>query len=190
MTNECLAKLIAKGLIETGIEGAYSSVAETTNEEESYPSIGVSQWEGSRADELLSRISGGEKFIGMTYPEIILNDMLDELEELLDSPEGQEQQLQLLAEDCIEYVEEVQLEGLFNPQCIVYAGMWCPTSTYCVCNCISLAQRDGVNINNLEELSGYFYDRYAYVAGVEEYIDGYQNRSDNSYEYVEENVND
>ena len=66
--NKNLAREIAKGIIATGIEGGYDSVAKSTAY--NYPSIGVSQWEGNRADELLRAIPGGEEFIGRTYIDI------------------------------------------------------------------------------------------------------------------------
>ena len=50
MTKEELARAIAKGIIETGIEGDYGSVSCSTAGD--YPSIGVSQWEGERANRL------------------------------------------------------------------------------------------------------------------------------------------
>lgn len=184
MINEELARAIAEGLINTGIEGAFNSVEETTNESESYPSISVSQWEGSRADYLLSTIDGGEKFIGMTYPELVSTGMLDELKDLLDSEQGHEAALILLSRDCLDYVEAVKDAGLTDNKCIIYCGMWCPTSTYIVCRAIGRAENDGVDINNIEELSDYFYNNYARLAGCEDYEEGYKNRSDIEREYV------
>jgi hypothetical protein len=57
VTKEELARAIATGIIETGIEGDYGSVSCSTAGD--YPSIGVSQWEGERANRLLENISGG-----------------------------------------------------------------------------------------------------------------------------------
>ena len=56
--NKSLAKEIAKGIIATGIEGGYDSVAKSTAYD--YPSIGVSQWEGNRANELLKAIPAAQ----------------------------------------------------------------------------------------------------------------------------------
>lgn len=77
--NKNLAKEIAKGLINTGIEGGYDSVAKSTAY--AYPSIGVSQWEGNRDDELLRAIPGGEEFIGRTYIDIKASGELPMLKE-------------------------------------------------------------------------------------------------------------
>lgn len=66
--NKSLAKEIAKGLIYTGIEGGYDSVAKSTAY--AYPSIGVSQWEGNRANELLRAISAAQNL--RTAPILIL----------------------------------------------------------------------------------------------------------------------
>ena len=86
--NKVLAKEIAKGLIETGVEGAYDSVAKSTAFD--YPSIGCSQWEGGRADDLLAKIPNGEKFIGRSYADIKDSGELEDLKALLRSEEGKE----------------------------------------------------------------------------------------------------
>ncbi len=77
MTIEELAKEIAKGLIETGIEGGYGSVSCSTAGD--YPSIGCSQWEGGRADELLESIPGGEQYAHRTYSDLEYSGDLDGL---------------------------------------------------------------------------------------------------------------
>ena len=72
MTTLELAQEIAKGLVETGIEGGFGSVSCSTAGD--YPSMGISQWEGidgGRGDTLLSYIDGGEDFIGRTYSDIV-----------------------------------------------------------------------------------------------------------------------
>ena len=91
--DENLAKEIAKGIIETGIEGAYDSVAKSTAY--SYPSIGVSQWEGDRANNLLRMIPGGEEFVNRNYVNIQASGELPMLRELLRSEAGQQAQLEL-----------------------------------------------------------------------------------------------
>lgn len=70
MTKEELAKEIAKGLIETGVEGGYDAVTCSTAGD--YPSMGCSQWEGlgGRGDYLLSWIDGGDYFAGRTFSDI------------------------------------------------------------------------------------------------------------------------
>ena len=45
MTREEMARYIAQGLIETGIEGGYDAVSCSMAGD--YPSLGVSQWEGA-----------------------------------------------------------------------------------------------------------------------------------------------
>ena len=68
MTDEQLAYEAAKSLIELGVEGPYNNVCCSTAGD--YPSLGVSSWEGSRADYLLSWIDGGLKFFGRSYTDI------------------------------------------------------------------------------------------------------------------------
>ena len=68
MTREELANSIADGIIEVGIEGDFDSVSCSTAGD--YPSIGVSQWEGDRAEDLLRRIPGGDYYSGRAYSDI------------------------------------------------------------------------------------------------------------------------
>ena len=120
--SKSLAKEIAKGLINTGIEGAYDSVAKSTAYD--YPSIGVSQWEGTRADNLLCAISGGSAFAWRTYENIKASGELPMLKRLLASEEGKQAQLEMLTNDCLQYVEVLQqVPTLDDTRCIIYAGM-------------------------------------------------------------------
>lgn len=68
MTVQELAYEIAKGLVETGVEGGYGSVSRSTAGD--YPSIGCSQWEGERANELLARIPDGDYYAHRSYSDI------------------------------------------------------------------------------------------------------------------------
>lgn len=185
MDRESLAKEIAKGLIETGVEGGYDAVSCSTAGD--YPSIGCSQWEGidGRGDALLSMISGGERFIGRTYSDIENAGELEALAELLSSPEGQEAQLQMLASDCLDMylpaLEEVPT--LTNPRCIIYCGIWCPTSHQVVRVFTTNRVNRGYDVNDLDVLYTLFYNEYAIAAECEDYMEGYQNRAVNTYHY-------
>jgi len=184
MTNLELAKEIARGLVETGVEGAFDAVSCSTAGD--YPSIGCSQWEGDRADTLLSYIDGGEKFIGRTYSDLEAAGELEELAELLDSEQGHEAQFLMLSYDTSDYVDAVMEAGLTNEPCIIYAGIWCPTSHYVVARFIETRAERGEDVNDLETLARLFADEYAIAADCEEYADGYENRAWNTYEYVSE----
>ena len=181
--SQSLAKEIAKGLIKTGIEGGYDSVAKSTAY--AYPSIGVSQWEGNRADELLRAIPGGEEFIGRTYIDIKASGELQMLKELLRSDAGQQAQLDQLSRDCLQYVEVLrQVPTLDDTRCLIYAGMWCPTSTYVV-KCFLENRFDRVDLRSLEALYKLFENYYWIAADVGElYRAGYANRARITYEYV------
>ena len=184
MTREEMARYIAQGLIETGIEGGYDAVSCSTAGD--YPSRGVSQWEGGRADDLLRMIPGGSKYVGREYSDIEEPDEIEALAELLDSPEGQEAQIQKLSEDCLDYVDELlDVAGFDDPACIIYAGMWCPTSTYVVTKFVYNWLRRGVDMNDLEVCAETFRDEYATAADCEEYADGYANRAEMTLDYVE-----
>ena len=81
MTKEELARAIATGIIETGIEGDYGSVSCSTAGD--YPSIGVSQWEGERANRLLESISGGAHYAYRSYYDLKYSYAIQGLKELL-----------------------------------------------------------------------------------------------------------
>ena len=181
--NKSLAREIAKGIIATGIEGSFDSVAKSTAY--AYPSIGVSQWEGNRADELLRAIPGGEEFVGRTYIDIKASGELPMLKELLRSEAGQQAQLEQLSRDCLAYVEALQqVPTLDDTRCLIYAGMWCPTSTYVVKRFLE-NRFDRVDLRSLEALYKLFENYYWIAADVGElYRAGYANRARITYEYV------
>ena len=184
MTKKEMARYIAQGLIETGIEGGYDAVSCSTAGD--YPSLGVSQWEGGRADDLLRMIPGGADYAGREYSDIAEAGELYALSEILDSPAGKEAQAQKLAEDCMDYVDELlEVDGLENPACVIYAGMWCPTSTYVVTLFICNRLKRGIDMNDLEICAETFRDEYAEAAGCEEFAEGYENRAELTLEYVE-----
>lgn len=181
--NKSLAREIAKGLINTGIEGGYDSVAKSTAY--AYPSIGVSQWEGNRADELLRAIPGGEEFIGRTYIDIKASGELPMLKELLRSDAGQQAQLDQLSRDCLQYVEVLQqVPTLDDTRCLIYAGMWCPTSIWVVKRFLTNRYMH-VDLRSLKALNDLFKSYYWIAADVGElYQQGYANRADVTYQYV------
>lgn len=186
MTDKQLAYEIARGIGETGVEGSYGSVSCSTAGD--YPSMGISQWEGlgGRGDYLLSCIDGGDHFIGRTYSDIEAAGELEALAALLESSQGQEAQNQILAADCLEsYVPALLDAGLTNPRCIIYAGIWCPTSHRVVSVFVGNRLKRGFDINDLQTLYELFYSQYYIAADVGEmYKEGYQNRANNTFNYV------
>ena len=76
ITDKEIAKYIARGLIETGVEGGFDAVSCSTAGD--YPSIGTSQWEGERANSLLSYIDGGDYYAHRSYSDLEESDELDE----------------------------------------------------------------------------------------------------------------
>lgn len=181
--NKALAREIAKGIIATGIEGSFHSVAKSTAY--AYPSISVSQWEGNRADELLRAIPGGEEFVGRTYIDIKASGELPMLKELLRSDAGKQAALDQLSRDCLQYVDVLQqVPTLDDTRCIIYAGMWCPTSTYVVKRFLE-NRFERVNLRSLEALNKLFKNYYWIAADVGEmYRAGYANRAEATYWYV------
>lgn len=186
MTTLELAQEIAKGLVETGIEGGFGSVSCSTAGD--YPSMGISQWEGidgGRGDTLLSYIDGGEDFVGRTYSDILESGEMEILKELLDSEQGHEAQLAILTDDCRTYVDYLMdIEGFTDCRCIIYAGMWCPTSHHVVRNFLRKRKLWGYDICSLETLYQLFETEYARAAGCSAYAEGYSARAFNTYDYV------
>jgi len=188
MTDEQLAFEIAKGIGTTGVEGGYGSVSCSTAGD--YPSMGVSQWEGlgGRGDNLLGYIDGGNTFAGRTYSDINNNGELQALRDLLDSEQGQAAQNSLLAEDCLAmYIPALKyVPGFDDSRCIIYAGIWCPTSQDVVRR--FLTNRYGqYDLTNLENVRDIFRDQYYIAASVgAQYAEGYANRANSTYDYVSE----
>ncbi len=182
MTVTELAREIALGLIETGIEGGYGSVSCSTAGD--YPSIGCSQWEGGRADDLLENIPGGGQYANRSYSDLEQSGDLDGLIELLESEEGQQAQIDLLASDCETYVETLQeVASLDDSRCLIYAGMWCPTSHYVVRRFLENREYD-YNLRDLRVMRTLFEYYYAEAADCTEYAYGYANRARVTFDYV------
>ena len=187
MDDKQLAKEIALGIVNTGVEGCYDNVCCSTAGD--YPCIGVSSWEGidgGRGDILLSYIDGGSQFAGRTYSDIVDSGELDALKELLGSEQGQAAQNMILADDCRDkYLPALaEVEGLENPLCIIYAGIWCPTSHYVVRNFLQRRVSRGYDVNSLEAMRDMFRDEYAIAADCADYMEGYANRANTTYDYV------
>ena len=187
MTNEQLAKEIALGIIYTGVEGGYDNVCCSTAGD--YPCMGISSWEGigGRGDSLLSYIDGGDKFIGRSYSDIEDSGEKEELENLLNSSQGQTAQLMILEQDCLEmYVPFLkEVEELDDTRCFIYAGIWCPTSHVVVKNFLRRRVQRGYNVRNLETVRDLFRDQYYIAADVgERYALGYANRANSTFNYV------
>ena len=182
MNTKDIARLVAVGLIETGVEGGYDNVCRST----AYDSIciGVSSWVGGRAQALLQQIPGTEDYQDRPYSDFS-EDEIDALAEILASDEGIAAQTDMLARDCEEYVEEVKGAGLTDVKAIVFASMWCPTSIACVCRCIESAIEDEVDVDDIGKLARYFYDNYPRIADCEEYECGYRNRNNRTFIYTQ-----
>jgi hypothetical protein len=186
MTDEQLACEIAKGIGSTGVEGGYNSVSCSTAGD--YPSMGISQWEGlgGRGDTLLGYIDGGNKFAGRSYSDIRDNGGLSDLQGLLDSTQGQAAQNDILTNDCLEmYLPALKrIPGFDDSRCMIYAGIWCPTSQDVVQR--FLTNRYGqYDLTNLEAVRDIFCDQYYIAASVgPKYAEGYANRANNTFDYV------
>lgn len=184
MTDQELAKMAAKAIIESGIEGGYDAVSCSTAGD--YPSMGASQWEGigGRGDNLLSYIDGGDKFAGRTYSDIEASGQLNELSALLDSAQGQEAQQMILAADTLAYIEaQKAIPNNDDSRVIIYVATWQPTSTTLPIRFLN-NRLSRIDIHSLKSVRDIFYNEYARAADVEQYKAGYQNRAENAYQTV------
>lgn len=194
MTNEELQRIrnmlsaeIANGLINTGVEGPFDAVSCSSAGD--YPSMGCSQWEGihgGRGDQLLSWIDGGQKFIGRRYSDIRRNGELNELSALLGSQQGQAAQREILTNDCLRYVDVLRtIPTLDDTRCLIYAGMWCPTSHQVVRAFLQRRYERGYDLRSLRTMRDMFYYEYYIAADVGlRYKAGYENRAQTTFEYV------
>lgn len=183
MQEKQLAAGIVEGIIQTGIEGTWGDVARSTKGD--YPSLGISQWEGVRADGLLLHIPGGSQYAGRTYSELKQNGALKPLSCILSSTAGQRAQRRELTDDARVYVKSLlRVPHFQNPECIIYAGMWCPTSTRIVRLFLTNRCLD-YDLNNLTCLHHLFKTQYARAAGVTRYQKGYANRAEKTSRFVE-----
>lgn len=181
MRDESLARLAARGIAETGIEGDFGSVARSTAGD--WPSLGISQWEEIRADALLWAIPGGRDYMGMSYSGIVQAGKRETLSALLSSEEGRRVQLSRLAGDCEGYLDALAQIPMLSEKTRVYAAMWCPTSLYTVIAFLkNRAHR--ADLADLAAVHQLFCDEYARAADVESYAEGYRNRAEKTYAYV------
>lgn len=184
MTDQELAQMAAKALIEGGMEGGYGSVSCSTAGD--YPSMGASQWEGlgGRGDSLLSYIDGGDKFAGRTYSDIANSGQLPELSALLDSDQGHIAQQMILSNDTLSYIQaQKDIPGNDDSRVIIYIATWQPTSTTLPVRFLN-NRLNRIDIHSLKSVRDIFYSEYARAADVLEYQAGYQNRAENAYQVV------
>lgn len=173
---------IAKGLVATGVEGPYETCISSTAGD--YPSIGCSCWEGNRADALLTNI-GMSQYCGRSFSSLTPQD-ISTIKTALGSEKGVSAQLAILSSDASNYVNSILAKvKITEIRCLIYAGIWCPTSTSCVCS--HLGKNPGT-VNDLDKLNHAFIDNpgsYALTtANVgEKYAAGYRNRGNITYNY-------
>lgn len=173
---------IAKGLVATGVEGPYETCISSSAGD--YPSIGCSCWEGNRADTLLNNI-GLSKYAGKSFSSLTPSD-ISTIKQALGSEKGKSAQLAILSSDASSYVNAILAKvSITEIRCLIYAGIWCPTSTSAVCS--HLGKNSGV-VNNLEQLNQAFINdpgSYALTtANVgNTYAEGYRNRGNKTYNY-------
>ena len=143
---------IAKGLVATGVEGPYETCISSTAGD--YPSIGCSCWEGNRADALLTNI-GMSQYCGRSFSSLTPQD-ISTIKTALGSEKGVSAQLAILSSDASNYVNSILAKvKITEIRCLIYAGIWCPTSTSCVCS--HLGKNSGT-VNDLDKLNHAFID--------------------------------
>lgn len=180
---EDIAEYVAKVLIDSGVEGNFDDIVKSSKSE--YVSIGISQWLYDRADNLLRKLPGGEKYIGMTYGQLIGTGLIYNLQDLLKSDAGKKAQLEQLGMDCYNYVNTLrQVWYLDDTRCLIYASTWATTSLRLVKEFVE-QQRGIINIRSLKALAEAFANYYRAFFGVDaKYQLGYSNRAWRVYDIV------
>lgn len=203
LTIDQLADAIADGLVVTGVEGPYKTCTKTSGQNDDYISIGCSCWEGTRANKVLNAIGLSqytkEPFLdpksGYTSYSKILQPISkgsskthqDLISETLDSEKGRSAQRAILSADTKNYVTAIKsaVPNITDARCIIYAGIWCPTSTSCVCSHLKKnvsAINDPVQLNNAFIVNNSYAAETAKVGSAN--YQGYYNRGNITLEYV------
>ena len=173
---------IAKGLVATGVEGPYDKIVCSTAGD--YPSIGCSCWEGARADAIFEEL-GLSEYAGRLFSSLKDSDR-SKIKLALGSDKGQQVQWAVLSKDTAGYVDEILNKiTVNNIRCLIYLGIWCPTSTYCV---VRHAAKFSSFLDDLDKLNSAFIDgttSYALTtSGIgAEYEEGYRNRGNKTLAY-------
>ena len=183
MTREQLAHEIALGLVATGVEGDYATITCSTAGD--YPSFGISQWEGSRGDNLLIKLNLPQ-YVGLSYSYLNSINKLNYISDVLNSDRGRQVQLEQLTTDCLVYVDTLsKVPNFTNPICIIYAGIWCPTSHLVVSKFLTNKVNRKYDINDIEVITDIFaYDYADYACIPYSCYLGYYNRAINTYDYI------
>ena len=180
--NEKAAIEIAKGLVVTGVEGPYDTLVISTAGD--YPSIGCSCWEGARADAIFKEL-GLSDYAGRSFSSLSDADK-SKIKLALGSDKGQQVQWAILSKDTAGYVDEIlKTVTVENIRCLIYLGIWCPTSTYCV---VRHAAKFSSCLDDLDKLNSAFIDAptsYALTtSGLgSSFEEGYRNRGNRTLAY-------
>ena len=173
---------IAKGLVATGVEGPYDTLVLSAAGD--YPSIGCSCWEGIRADTIFKEL-GLSEYAGRSFSSLSDSDK-SKIKLALGSEKGQQVQWAILSKDTAGYADEIlKTVTVNNIRCLIYLGIWCPTSTHCV---VRHAARFSSVLDDLDKLNSAFVDAptsYALTtSGLgTQYEDGYRNRGNRTLAY-------
>lgn len=153
-----MAEKIATG-ISSGLWGSYNTVR--SSEQNGFPVIGIGCWVGETADRILNDIGNGHKYMDTSYYALSSDDQLNDLICLLQSDESHLIQDKYLKEDTDRYVSRLtHHDHLTNPDCIIYAGLWCAPDTEKVVYFVKGIPEE-VDKNDLEQLNDYFINHFS-----------------------------
>lgn len=189
-STETMAKAMAVGLLNTHVEGYYNSFTCSTGG--NYPSMGFSQWEGSRGDELLKDLGLGQ-YAGKSNDTLIALGADKIIAAALNTEKGHQTQMNKAITDMKNVLSNIRniLPDLTNTKCALYIGIWSPTTYFGEATCRFLKKRiDPDKINSLEAVHAVFAnDGYAqWALGYDQSVfnanhDGYNNRANITYKY-------
>jgi hypothetical protein len=90
------------------------------------PVIGIGNWSGSDADDLLNVLKQGHKYMDMSYNQIVDEDELDTFTKFI-SEDCKDIQKYTLSKNCDYFVKRLtHKDRLTDPKVIIYCGMWAP----------------------------------------------------------------
>lgn len=170
------------GLAANALEGGWANFCRSSAGD--YPSMGIQGWEGfgGPGDELLEAI-GCSQYAGQSYSSLHSNGGEEAIKQALDSEQGHKIQMQLDSSYMANYLGILRDCGWnsSDPKATVFVLMWMGAAPYC---CGPYACQTPTA--NLDEIYQSFLNGWAQRAVDSQYWDGYNNRTNTTYQYCQQ----
>lgn len=170
------------GLAANALEGGWANFCRSSAGD--YPSMGIQGWEGfgGPGDELLEAI-GCSQYAGQSYSSLHSNGGEEAIKQALDSEQGHKVQMQLDSSYMANYLGILRDNGWnsSDPKATVFVLMWMGAGPNC---CAPYACQTPTA--NLDEIYQSFLNGWAQRAVDSQYWDGYNNRTNTTYQYCQQ----